>query len=917
MPIILEDLEKESVVQTCDPKFFSKDLTGKGSTIGLLSIKNNPANIASTIKTNANNACVGKSKMINGYTEVKNIPMSLIDPEVKKYIRKITYPDLNTMAYLGLYNQTEVYMEMILNAIIIEKTSIPANAVLSAAQKQSIGPNGRKITTNYEVRVFCIGNSGNKTAEKDRGLIGIPNENHYCTFYTDNPAVEIPEYLKNLTIGLRCNLNQTAVMDYIQNYDIYQAAIEQSENWQIHAAEIMKEVDENLVNSGLTRELMAKQVQHIMMYNIPLDLYKVIYQDIQKTFSQKDTYYICKQNLNLLLSDTLYELNNNKGQIPTFQTPNPSVQEPASMKMLSPEQNKAVRSTEPLILVQAGAGSGKSTLILSRMDYLIACGIEPKDITVLSFTNAAADHIKEKNANVHSMTIASMIHEIYSANFTNHELSTVDTIINSIDIYYPSVPGKRDPIKHEFKSHLYEIAKQSPSPNSITNLNNFVEEHYDEVVEILNTIKQTSLELEIIICYQKIGAFIEPPTVSSKYLIIDEVQDNSIFEFIYTLKYVNKHKENLFIVGDCSQTLYEFRAANPRALNILEGSGTFATYQLNVNYRSNQEILDFANVTLRNIEANQYANIQLRANALTPVTEQSFLDKVHLNYKRLNKSTDFKDALEVAIKRDMQEYIESCLDKHEKIAFLGRSRATVYAVKKFLEEKYPDKKIINIMPERTVAQTVMSSYIRLYWDELKFVPPGNIMAVVSREIMDRLDRLPIRGRNKETPKYVALFLRDWSQQQNLTISSWTYQLNKGQLTLPEFLDLVKENMLQYEMQYNAIRQSITSTRNQKNKEEAQNTDADMLLSTIHSAKGLEFDNVIVICENKKLNSEEDKRLYYVAFTRAMKTEYIWAYDTVASPKIETDYEEVLTRLHDIAPAINSPLNNKKNKRVKI
>ena len=97
------------------------------------------------------------------------------------------------------------------------------------------------------------------------------------------------------------------------------------------------------------------------------------------------------------------------------------------------------------------------------------------------------------------------------------------------------------------------------------------------IISLLDTIKQTSLELEIIICYQRIDTMAEPTHVNCKYLIIDEVQDNSIFEFIYVLKYITKHAQSLFIVGDASQTLYEFRSANPRALNTLEGSGVFST----------------------------------------------------------------------------------------------------------------------------------------------------------------------------------------------------------------------------------------------------------------------------------------------------------------------------------------------------
>ena len=65
-------------------------------------------------------------------------------------------------------------------------------------------------------------------------------------------------------------------------------------------------------------------------------------------------------------------------------------------------------------------------------------------------------------------------------------------------------------------------------------------------------------------------------------------------------------------------------------------------------------------------------------------------------------------------------------------------------------------------------------------------------------------------------------------------------------------------------------------------------------------------------------AEDKKRMYYVAFTRAMKSEYILAYDTVASPQVQADYITVLEGLHKTAPAANSPLNTRpKNRRIKI
>ena len=147
---------------------------------------------------------------------------------------------------------------------------------------------------------------------------------------------------------------------------------------------------------------------------------------------------------------------------------------------------------------------------------------------------------------------------------------------------------------------------------------------------------------------------------------------------------------------------------------------------------------------------------------------------------------------------------------------------------------------------------------------------------------------------------------------------WTNQVINGQMTNDAFLDLLKENMLQYEIKSNAIKQSLLSARNQQNKQNDNVANANFLLSTIHSAKGLEFDNVVVFYRNENSLDEEKKRMYYVAFTRAMKSEYVLAYDTCASPQIQADYVTVLEKLHAVSPAPNSPLNKAPaGKRIKI
>lgn len=929
MPILLNDLTQNTNLQNVyAPTFFSDRMTGRGKSTGLLSANNNPLMTSPDETTLTSHTECGKRTYRSGQTTVHSIPVNPVHATLWQYMRDYDVPDKDRQKWIeigkaksGTGNDT-LYMQMKLNAISIEEITDPNGKGIGIASTT------KKIHANYQI-FFCH-ETDPKSNKYERVTLITPhrasgqNPNVYTTHFSSNPLADLQGDLYRM-LDSHFDLNAKTILDYIADYSIYEAAVDQSEAWQTDIHEILKQLFQNIVTYQTDSKKtvyvepnvrLLYQLKYIMNYNIPLDLYKDIYQSVRNLFVKTDADRYCKENLNLLLSATMDSLEKGKSQIPTF-TPMDETKKPlpASVQKLSPQQKNACMATEPLVIVQSGAGTGKSSTIKARIDYMCASGVKPNDIMVLSFTNAAADHIKELNPNLHSMTIASMIHELYSANFTNHKLSSLDTIINSIDIYYAnsSVTPGTDPIHKKFKNMLYKLLKNEP--NAYTETNTFIEDHYDEVIEILDTIQQTSLELEIIICYQKIDVFTEPDTITSKYLIMDEVQDNSVFEFVYVLKYVDKHKEPLYLVGDCSQTLYEFRSANPKAMNILEGSGTFKEYQLTVNFRSNQEILNFANILLSNIEANQYANIQLQANSLAAVTEQSFLDRVNFNYLRLPKVTDFKDALPSTFATEIKPYIDRCIARDEQVAFLAYTKNEIGQVHDILKHMYPGKKVVSLVPTRTYNSTIFSSYIRRYWHELKFAPSGSMIQIIESEIMSKLPYLTYNSAKAQ--KSVIDMLAAWKRENVNTITSWQAQVNANQITQDVFMDLLKENMLTYEINTNAIKQALISNHNREQKDAANAKSADFLLSTIHSAKGLEFDNVVVLHKNKNQMDEENKRMYYVAFTRAMHTEYVLSYDTVASPQIEADYYSILQTLHAKAPALNSPLNAqakpKKNK----
>mgnify|MGYP003515508768 FL=1 len=562
---------------------------------------------------------------------------------------------------------------------------------------------------------------------------------------------------------------------------------------------------------------------------------------------------------------------------------------PLSDPLFSPEQRLAIQDTSPLTLIPAGAGTGKSTVILGRLGFMENCGIDPKDIMVLSFTNIAADNIKAKQPNVKSYTIAFMLHTLYSANY-NHGLSSIDTIINSISIYFPN-----DPFANELNKLIKSINPNGKGRNkdksSFTKLNNFIGDNMDKTIEVLDVIKQTSLELEQIICYQNIETMVIPNELSASHIIIDEVQDTSVFEFIYMLKYADVGLKSLFMVGDGSQTLYEFRASNPKALNALESSGVFANHTLTTNYRSNQEILDFANVALTDIEANQFAKIQLQANSRSKITSRSFQEKVHLNYHHVAKVKDFAEDWSSWFALEIVPYIDSKLAKGEQIAFIAHSRSHVGLIEESLLKHYPTQTINNLVPKKVFNSTVFSKYILTYWGEAKLLPTKGIVNNIDTSIMNHLDMLVD---NSKSIPFATQMLTEYKIKNRETITNWENQVIAGRMPKDELFDHIRELMLDYEISTNAIRQSLLAQKNAKTKDE--NLNGNFILSTIHSIKGLEFDNVVVLHRNTAAMVEADKRMYYVAFTRAKKTELIVSFGTDISPKIKDDYNLVIELL---------------------
>ncbi|MGI8306972.1 AAA family ATPase [Saccharopolyspora hattusasensis] len=890
MPIMLDDIELLAAVakKTVDPKFFSSKLTGSGKKTGLLNESLRPINTATnTAYAIARDIEVKQSSTHHDIT-TSSVPLAPMTRRALLSGGFFTLPTPHVDDRFALDTSASKVQNW---DVVFDMT--PQG--LTLYEDKSGDKPARDLVVQYRMELFFFkkGLLEPERATSVSSSVGYGNYDAAVFLQWDTSPMENTRYFIDdvlTTAGLTAS-NLDELDEWMNEYPIYERITRLAQIWDSEAIadEVCRYITD--IPASPTEEqlnMLAVQLRYLENYNVPLEAYRQIHKQLDATFSEQIAAKLSKQNLNLLMNHTLDHLEQMK---PQLVVPTQPITPPVLPPHLSKQQLDALTTHEPLVMTQAGAGTGKSTVILERIKYLEACGVLASDITVLSFTNAAADNITEKNPKVGSMTIAKMIIDIYSLNHPTHKVSAIDTIINSIDIFYPN-----SQFAAQFRSRLLEVDQNKTG--AFTALNTFVENHFDEVVALLDRIEQTSLELQIIICYQKIDDMAEPAHVQSKYLIIDEVQDNSVFEFIYVLKYITKHAQSLFIVGDASQTLYEFRSANPRALNTLEGSGVFATFKLTTNYRSNQEILDFANVVLGELETNQFANIQLQANSLAVPTADSFQEKVTLAYREVARLTGFvtQDLQSIVRNTVIPDYVEKCLDRGEQVAFLAYSRREVALIQAVLEKTYPNRHVASLVSQRVYATDIFSKYIKFFWNDVLQVQPGNASFVVSQGIKDNMGKLTKNASNPNVEKAILRTISEWWVENSATINGWVTLCNQGSLSHKAFFDGLRDNLLSFEITRNQQKLNVNKQKNQERKRKNLESKVDLVVSTIHGAKGLEFDNVVVLYKEDTSMSQDAKRMFYVAFTRAMNSQYVLSYGTTKNPPIQSSYEQIVNAL---------------------
>lgn len=911
------------------PRFFDTsklEITGMGGKTGLLSEQRNPAKVGKNVPTNPGNPDVRKTSTRVRNIEYNNVPLYVLSSMATEYVEEFDF-DTSNMQRIARTATGDViaYVRVHAHSLICDKD-------MSPVPKGTVRPVNLSLCARLEILMANVSDTSGKAENRPEfstrpasGMCKYVLQGYPCVTmrYTRNVARSIRK-LADALEGAGWLVDHDDVENYIDSLSIYDLVCERSRAWQEHVTDEIMPFVESLrtsaarnVNAGdpdrklrqsdlSTRQaaLLKDSIAHLESYTISLNQYRDLYDKLSVAMEEQLLKSLCRENLNIMLSDLVDDLEHDKPQLARVPLdPNVTI-DPAEYNS---DQADAIQCDEPLIIVDAAAGTGKTKTIMGRMDYMVDTGINPSDILVITFTNVAADEVRDRNRKlmearygigtdklVKAMTIDSLVFAIYHENYPTQTLTSSLTLGNALEVYFPN-----DPDATFMRKTLSAI--EDNEPGALTRMNRFVEDNIDRVCQMLSTVNLVTLELANIICYHMLPKMTEPDEVANRHIIMDEVQDTSILQFIFVLRYVQHHKESLFMVGDGAQTLFEFRFANPRAINVLEMSGTFKSFKLQTNYRSRQEILDLANPLLDEIEANQVARLSLRANDLTPVTEASFRDAVRLTYSRVNKLIELENNMDNYVDHYLKSYIDECLARGEQVAILARTNKLVDAATESMRDHYPTRKISRLSAARSFDSTVLSSFVKRYWNSVQFMPKSNITSQIAHELNAHMQDLVPRTRGtsdaaQRTRMSVAAHIMKWADTSRAVHQGLYQQYCNKSLTADQFLDRIKQQMFTFESQENSIRQSLEKRRQAELNNNAEARDADIVLSTIHSAKGRQWDNVIVIYRDRQPMPQEEQRLHYVALTRACKTEYVFVYGTSADSALKESYNARLSEL---------------------
>lgn len=602
---------------------------------------------------------------------------------------------------------------------------------------------------------------------------------------------------------------------------------------------------------------------------------------------------------------------------------------------LNERQKEAVLATEGPVLVLAGAGSGKTTVLVNRIAYMISeKHIRPWNILAITFTNKAAREMKDRIERLLGDTAKDMwigtFHSVcvrilrscidllgYSRDFVIYDTADTKTVmkecLRELDIDEKSFPvrnvlsiisnAKNDLMDAATFENVYKsdyrmsiIAKIYYRYQTKLRKNNAVD--FDDI--ILNTVKILSENPDVLSKYQD----------KFRYILVDEYQDtnNSQYLLINLLAQANR---NLCVVGDDDQSIYKFRGANiGNILNFEDDYSDVQKITLDQNYRSTQNILDAANSVISNNKGRMGKSLWTSngdGNKVFVYTGTNEYDEARYIARQIKKHFD------------EQGSFSDC-------AILYRTNAQSRVIEEMLMRESVPYKVLSGLRfyDRKEIKDIIA-YLRVVYNPNDDVSLARIINEPKRKIGNAtLEKARNIAREKETSLYDVISNADdypefkTAIKKLLSFSEIIQSLIKlkDTVTIEELTGrilndtgympaLVMEDTTESKTRIENLGEFISVITEFEKNEETGNTLGEFLenislvsdidgydenedsavLMTIHSAKGLEFPIVFLSGLEEGLfpgmrsmesddDIEEERRLCYVAITRAKEQLYI-------------------------------------------
>ncbi len=598
-------------------------------------------------------------------------------------------------------------------------------------------------------------------------------------------------------------------------------------------------------------------------------------------------------------------------------------------KELNPSQLKAVKTLKGPVLIVAGAGSGKTRTLIYRVARLVESGVDPKRILLLTFTRKASKEMLERASQildkrcgkVSGGTFHGFANKIlrqyanlvgFKKNFTIADRSDSQDIIGLFKTKTDFSNDKDDRIPK--KSTIQSVLSKSVNKNEA--IEDILEQEYSHfakyssIFEKIATryknykIERNIMDFDDLLVYlkklleehdkirKKISRFY-------KYIMVDEYQDTNFIQ-AEIIKLLSEVHQNICVVGDDSQSIYSFRGADFR--NIMDFPDIFPNTKvitLEQNYRSTQPILNLTNKIIEQAEEKFSKTLFTKKKKGKKPKFVELYNENHQSKYVTDKILELKNDKDVSLnqiavlfrngwhsndlevelaKRDIPfqkyggfKFVESAHIK-DIIAYLrvvynkldSVSWNRILLLIKGIGRKTADKLIYEIVENKKGFQGLVSS-------QFKSRKYSKDLAKLKKALSKAKDKDSIYKTIKTIINFYKPYFRSKYDDYNKRIDDFDslLSISKRYKSMESFLSDLTLDPLESQ-----------ANKNLKEKDEDQLT-----LSTIHSAKGLEWHSVFIISAVEGMipssysikniqDLEEERRLFYVATTRAKENLFI-------------------------------------------